>query len=237
MCKKLYVKSVEIIQFICYDIFCGDRIMSKFVKTAFIICEKCKKQFKKEQFIYNVINLDFYSTFKNDFFEEKINNVRCPYCDTKFTFETEFLAYSPQKEFAIFAIPKNNDRVLMHGNKNFCQAFGTKITTTRLVHYMCEVLEKVKIFNSGLNDIKIEKIKLTYFDESLFADRDNYILLFDKITDDELIFYYKNYLGQIIDIYSIPIEIYNTININEIPYSDTHKIAWHRVDINYFKEK
>ena len=78
--------------------------MSKFVKPALIICEKCKKQFKKEQFIYTVVNLDFCSTIKDEFLNGKINSVRCPFCDTEFTFETELLAYSLKKGFAIFAI-------------------------------------------------------------------------------------------------------------------------------------
>ena len=70
--------------------------------------------------------------------------------------------------------------------------FGISGMRFRLVNYLCEVSEKVRIFELGLDDIKIEHIKFDNFGEEYFADKSDKILLFKEIFDNDIVIIEKS---------------------------------------------
>ena len=212
--------------------------MSAYERMHLLICEKCEKNFFTDATAFTVVNLDAAGSISDDFRNEKLNLVKCPLCNTTFVSEMHFLAYSLKQGFAVLALPSAQDSCYIHGKPEIYEFFNMDIPKLRLVNYQSEVLEKVRIFETGLDDYIIENIKYKFIDKKYFEDKTENILLFKEMTDTSLVFEYTTFLGKVNEVFEIPKDEYNSsLTFEEVKLTDKRKNIWHRVDINYFKER
>ena len=202
-----------------------------------VICEKCGKSFDKEFRIYTVINTDFQSNLVEKLKSDKLNTVTCPCCNAVFTYERPHLAYSLSKKYAINALCSYTGGFKHLGRSHMFGMFGISGMRFRLVNYLCEVSEKVRIFELGLDDIKIEHLKFDNFGEEYFADKSDKILLFKEIFDNDIVFEFRDDVDNVLETYRIPFEEYNNCcDLPQPPTQHNGAILWSKIDNNYIKE-
>ena len=211
--------------------------MAEYERANITICENCKTLFRKHFDVFTVINLDTKGYISDNFRNQKINKVTCPHCDKIFTYELHFLAYSLKKGFAVLALPGCKEQTYVSGKKCLYDIFGQKMPLFRLVNYQCEVAEKVRIFESGLDDFKIEYLKHKFFDSKYFEDKTLNILLFKEKDGENLIFEYRDFLETLLETLTIPFEEYEKINVNYNTDSNSDdNIKWIKIDNKFFEE-
>ena len=204
--------------------------MAEYERVNITTCENCKMQFRERFNVFTVINLDTKGCIADNFRNQNINKVTCPHCGRIFT-------YSLKKGFAVLALPYCNERTYFSGKRHMYDIFGQKIPVFRLVNYQCEVAEKVRIFESGLDDYKIEYLKHKFFDHKYFEDKTQNILLFKEKEGEYLIFEYRDFLETLLETISIPFDEYNKINIvNDNRNNLSDKIQWRKIDNIFFEE-
>ena len=63
------------------------------------------------------------------------------------------------------------------------------------------------------------------------------MLLFKEINGDNIVFEYRDYLGNVIETHFIPKdELDVTINFKEKPFTDDNLVKWIKIDNNFIKE-
>lgn len=202
-----------------------------------IICESCEKTFYAPTIVHTVVCTDSAGTVNDNFINGCLNSIMCTECNKTFTYEIPMLVYSAKKSYAIVVLPSETKNVYVSKNSILNNILKLNINKFRLVNYQCEALEKVKIFESGLDDIIIERIKLNEFDKKYFENKNLHMLLFKEIYKDELIFEYKDFLGNIIETRNIAKELYNKMRFcSDTGHISGNKTNWLKIDTNYFKE-
>ncbi|MBQ7900868.1 MAG: hypothetical protein IJ365_02740 [Clostridia bacterium] len=201
------------------------------------ICGKCDKSFNKEFRIYTVVNTDFRSNLVEKLKSDKLNTVTCPFCNAVFTYERPHLAYSLSKKYAINALCSYSGGSRHSGRSHMFHMFGIRGMRFRLVNYLCEVSEKVRIFEHGLDDIKIEQIKYNNFGEEYFADKSDKILLFREICCDDIIFEFRDDVDNVLETHRLPYEEYARCgSLPQPPTQHNGAVIWTKIDNNYIKE-
>ena len=211
--------------------------MAEFEYANKTICEACSKIIDKDVTVFTVVNLDNRGSIADKLINEQLNLITCPHCGKTFIYELPFVAYSFNSGYSIFALPSYDKNSLISGKSRLFELFGINMTKFRLVNYLCELVEKIRIFESGLSDYIIEDIKLNNFDKKYFEDKRENILLFKEINDNMLVFEYRDYLGNVLEVLKLPASVYTDEHkYKDIPYTETDKINWQMVDINLIKE-
>ena len=120
------------------------------------VCSKCGQT--TEITVYKSIN-----TADNPELKEKVKNGalflwECPHCGTVNLARYETLYHDPQKKLILWLVPDGKiSETQMQAITNHTKAMGGY--TLRLVRDMGELMEKVLIFDSGLDDVVIELCK------------------------------------------------------------------------------
>lgn len=120
------------------------------------VCSKCGQT--TEITVYKSIN-----TADNPELKEKVKNGAlflwvCPHCGTVNLARYETLYHDPQKKLMLWLVPDGKiSETQMQAITNHTKAMGGY--TLRLVRDMGELLEKVLIFDAGLDDVVIELCK------------------------------------------------------------------------------
>lgn len=120
------------------------------------VCSKCGQT--TEITVYKSIN-----TADNPELKEKVKNGalflwECPHCGTVNLARYETLYHDPQKKLMLWLVPDGKiSETQMQAITNHTKAMGGY--TLRLVRDMGELMEKVLIFDSGLDDVVIELCK------------------------------------------------------------------------------
>ena len=201
------------------------------------ICDECGNCMNEPFRVYNVINTDYKSHIKDKLISDNINKVTCPKCHSTFTYEHQFLAFSHKKGYAVFGICQPEIRTLTCGRNRIFEMMNIRNTRFRLVDFLCEVAEKIVIFESGLDDISIETVKHRNFSESYFADNSDKNLLFKGIDNDDMIFEYINCLDKVLETHRIPLSEYpKTASDYEPETLKDGYILWTKIDNKYIKE-
>ena len=107
--------------------------------------------------------------------------------------------------------------------------FGCKNMKFRIVDFQCEASEKVRIFENNLCDIKIEKLKHILFDESYFMNKQDNMVLFKEITDNQLIFEYRDYLQNVIETKFVSVNEYTDIQDETDSSDNVSYVEWKRI--------
>lgn len=197
------------------------------------LCQNCHIPFKNHAILHNCVNCDIKNTVFNDFMSLSLNEVSCPLCKTKFTYEIPMIVISLKHKFVIKVNPS---------------AFHNPIPTKQLppfrilppgfrfreVYFMIEAVEKANIFLQGFEDVYIEHFKSLNFadDEALPFDEVNVVYT----HSDDLFHYFVKY-----DSDNNPTEFFkkhkNSAEVDLNHFSDNKWYFINRVTIKNLLEK
>lgn len=181
------------------------------------ICSKCKKEFKIPIFPYINFNEnpEYYAKVKNlDIFK-----VKCEFCGNEEFVKYDCLIVDPIHKYFIYLFNNKNIEAFRKSVDYFVNVILKKDQIqdwdqlqTRLVLDLNELIEKIQIFELGLNDKAIEIIKRGLIEKKL---KNNDVLLFDGIHNTDLEFIK---LSENPEKITINIEFYNKIieNVNKM---------------------
>jgi hypothetical protein len=205
--------------------------VSVFLPDIEILCEECDEYFFKYEFINNIFDLDADPKYADGLF----NRIKCPRCDTEFTYETPILVFSNTKRLLICASVNNDGFININSLKRAFEISGSTDWTLRRCSFAMDAGEKIRIFNNGLDDGKVELVKLKCFDDYKNMDlTDNYIT-FENLRDNELVFTYRDFKDNILETRYISFEEYKTMPQTKVPPQ-----TWYTIDrdwaINYMEE-
>ena len=195
--------------------------MSVFLPDSEILCEECDTYFFKYAFVQNEFDADADPSCMSGL----INRITCPSCKTEFTFETPILMYSHTNRFLLCSSFKNEQILNITSLKRALEITKCDKWRLRRCTYAMDAAEKARIFVLSLDDGKIELLKLKFFDDYKDMDlSDNYIT-FENITDDRLVFTYRDYKDNILETRYIPKDAYNSM-----PETSLAPYEWHKID-------
>ena len=146
------------------------------------VCSKCGQT--TEITVYKSIN-----TADNPELKEKVKNGalflwECPHCGTVNLARYETLYHDPQKKLMLWLVPDGKiSETQMQAITNHTKAMGGY--TLRLVRDMGELMEKVLIFDAGLDDVVIELCKWVTKRE-MTSTSDKETKLEEKQNNDEI---------------------------------------------------
>lgn len=210
--------------------------MASYARAFSGICQECEKQFPMADRFCTVVNLDMEGFEKDKFLDGSLNRVCCPFCNTEFTFELPMIVLSGRKKFACLVDPnvdikgieaiKNPPYILFGDDFNF-----------RCVRYMEEAREKIRILDSGCDDIVIEYIKLISFNDEDALPFDEVSLVFNSKKDDTYEFLKLDYNCRILDRFLVD---YKESDIPDVIKNMKYSLdgrKWHKADRISLKEE
>lgn len=167
------------------------------VRTEVIDCPMC--QAKGEFQIWNSINVDLDPSLREKLFTEELFIWECPQCHTKVYVPFGFIYHDMTRKFMLFYSPEEcEDKYEPLEMPDFLQQDEY---TYRAVYGIVALKEKIRILESGLNDIAIERLKyvLTHFKVKEFIENQTEILFAECDTNDRelseyghISFFFKN---------------------------------------------
>lgn len=181
-----------------------------------IQCPKCHSYFDFK--IWDSVNVDINGEQKEKILNGTFYDTECPFCHTKIHGIYSFLYHDMKHGYMISICHDFTDAMAAYGiPKNY---------KLRKVQDICQLAEKIKIFDIGLNDIIIEFIKRMIRDtrkincEILFVGRENDKMFFQTVENHSYIF-------------AINSHIYDLVIASCMPGDLTEKLTFIEVDENY----
>lgn len=193
-----------------------------------VLCENCKEEFRHRMMICSSVNTDASSGMVSDFLNDRLNLVTCPHCGASFVYERPFVAFAIKKKYAILVDGSLDGKSKIFGRARLYEMFSPGMRFRR-VDFLCEAAEKARIFELGLDDAAIDRLKRTVFDDSFFADKREAMVLFRSAGDDAIMFEYRDYLGNVIEERSVAMSEYQPTDDGDNCISDG-LILWKRTD-------
>jgi len=198
-----------------------------------IQCEVCDKLFPKRYNYANVIDADGYDDLAYGVEEGLCNRITCPYCGIEFTLENPMLVYSWQyKTYATAGFPEFDglDLYSTANLKNALRISGAQDINLRKTDYAIEACEKIHIAKYGLCDVKTEFFKIINFPDYVNMKSDEETIVFDKISNENLIFSHRHFTDTVITRYTIPFSEYSSL-VCKIPSAP--KATWIKINKEY----
>ncbi len=193
-----------------------------------VLCENCKEEFSHRMMLCSSVNMDAASGMVSDFLNDRLNLVTCPHCGASFVYERPFVAFGIKKKYAILVDGSLDGKPKILGRARLYEMFSLKMRFRR-VDFLCEAAEKARIFELGLDDAAIDRLKRTVFNDSFFADKREAMVLFKSADDDTIVFEYRDYLGNVIEERSVGMSEYSPSGEEDSCISDG-LILWKRTD-------
>lgn len=157
-----------------------------------ITCPDCGKEGNFT--IWHSVNVDSDPETREQVKNGKLFEYVCDKCGKNFNVEYKFLYHDCFNKFLIWYMPRRDYDITKEAeninnmpSNRFWVSYRQRVVDTKL-----SLIEKIKIFEMGLNDIIIEIIKSFIIDE---AEDNNVEVIFDRIEDEYLIFYMSNGKG------------------------------------------
>lgn len=166
-----------------------------------LACPVCQTEAKR--YIHTAINAKRHPELKEQLIAGTLLNFECETCGAKRHLEVETLYHDPDLKLVVYLAPKINDA--REETLNRLESLRTELPGSldnyhlRIVTRQADLLEKIQIFDSGLNDQSIELVKI--LTDGLFAKEKpdakvnaRYFYLHEGarkllyITDDEQLF-------------------------------------------------
>ncbi len=172
------------------------------------ICQECNKTHLHNDFVITSINLDADIDVTKNLFNFKLNNIRCPFCESEYTFETNLVIYSPSLNFAIKVNPE-----MCH-----CEQFDPaqvpafifpKDFKFRQVAFQIEAIEKCRIFTDNLDDICIELLKYKCFTDEDTLPFDEVNMVYSSCDKENLYFTKYDYNNRFLGDFQISRSLYD----------------------------
>lgn len=170
--------------------------MSKVHKQT-IICPCCKKEYEVE--VWDSINAQLNPKMKQTILDGSLYKTICPCCNTEINCIYDFLYHDMGKNYMI-SIKQDYSEV----QKEFQKLDNYRF---RIAENMNELVEKIKIFDHGFNDIIMETVKVMIKEITKMTDN----FLFWNNNETELEFLIKpNENDEMAKMIKVPIEIYDS---------------------------
>jgi len=210
--------------------------MSSYVNTSDAVCQECEKRFNINLRFSSVINLDIDGFEKDGFLNGSLNRIKCPFCNTEFTFEIPLVIFSVKNKFAYLVCPNlnnTNEKFI----KNTLHLFLPNDFKFRLVRYLIEAKEKYDIHVNLCDDIIIEYIKLCVFSDEEAMPFDKRNIVFKAKNNNEYIFEQIDYNDKVLNTYKIN---FNNEKIPDYVKEKSYKLnntIWHKIERISLKEE
>lgn len=201
-------------------------------------CPKCGQM--SEVTVWNSITVSDSVDLKQDLLSGKINMFRCPSCSYNALMPTPMLYHDENKKLMISFSPCN-DEVLKHqlfdnvqkSSKESGELEKLEGYNLRFVADYNELLEKILIFDNGMNDKTIEVLKLMILSQDI-EKAERRTCRFGKIENNVLEFMIYDTIENQTYTSQVPKETYDTIDLQlkqsgVKPYS----FGWEMVDPSY----
>lgn len=201
-------------------------------------CPKCGQM--SEVTVWNSITVKDSDDLKQDLLRGQINMFRCPSCSYSALMPTPMLYHDENKKLMISFSPCN-DEVLKHqlfdnvqkSSKESGELEKLEGYNLRFVADYNELLEKILIFDNGMNDKTIEVLKLMILSQDI-EKAERRTCRFGKIENNVLEFMIYDTIENQTYTSQVPKETYDTIDLQlkqsgVKPYS----FGWEMVDPSY----
>ncbi len=179
----------------------------------------CEKTFEKD--IDDSFDLDKQPEIYEEILNGNFMSVQCPECKTTLKPEFPFKIIQDSRNIEIFFIPELDRNKYLMKKTDFIIPDSNRI----VIGYK-ELVEKLTIINSDLNDQIIELLKYQILIKFLDSEDDNTDIQinFKNLKQDLLYFHIESLKPDEIGIYKLPMQIYNKIDLqnklDKQPYSD-----------------
>lgn len=185
------------------------------IKTKFI-CEKCKHEQNANIFPYINFNQnpEYYALVK----DSSIFQVTCEKCKHVTFIKYDALYLNEEQKYFIYLLTdktlvqkfRHQIRYFLETMLNKDDKYNFDEFKTRLVFDVNTLIEKLAIFELGLNDVVIEIIKYGFYENNMIDENLYDIVLFDGIKETNLEFVLLNSKNsKLIDKIFIGIDYYN----------------------------
>lgn len=130
--------------------------------------------------VYRSVNVDLDKSLREKVLSQELFSWVCPNCGKKLTVHYDFLYHDMTHGFMIYYSPNNCDDINESINSQVEKFAGMRNSKYRTVDNFNQLIEKVLILESGLNDIAIElaKVVTKYNKENKVPE--DCCLVFDK---------------------------------------------------------
>lgn len=180
-------------------------------------CPKCGQM--SEVTVWNSITVSDSVDLKQDLLSGKINMFRCPSCSYSALMPTPMLYHDENKKLMISFSPCN-DEVLKHqlfdnvqkSSKESGELEKLEGYNLRFVADYNELLEKILIFDNGMNDKTIEVLKLMILSQDI-EKAERRTCRFGKIENNVLEFMIYDTIENQTYTSQVPKETYDTIDL------------------------
>ena len=149
-------------------------------------CPNCK--YKQELLIYESINVSLDPELKEKLFSGDLIAFNCQKCKYEAHFPCNLLYHDMSEKFFIYWLQNEEDAgALLNDSESLSddifREMNQKIYRKRVVFSYKELIDKINIFDAGLNDKTIEFLKLV-LKSTYFNNTGNYIeLMFDECNE------------------------------------------------------
>lgn len=201
-------------------------------------CPQCGQM--TEVTVWNMITVKDSADLKRDLLSGRVNMFQCPSCSHTALMPTPMLYQDDEKRLLISFSPCSEPLLKAQLYDNICKSSKDSGELEKFEGYNLrfvtdynELLEKILIFDNGLNDKTIEVLKLMILSQDLEKSADR-VCRFGKSENGTLEFMIYDMKENQTYTSSIPQETYDTIDINlkesgVKPYS----FGWETVDAAY----
>ena len=151
--------------------------MTKISKKTFC-CPNCNEY--SEFTMYESINVDLDNSLKEELMTGELFRWTCPHCNENVMVLYDFLYHDMTREFMIYFSPSKSNRYKDSINNMLNKFPGMRGKTYRIVDEYPLLIEKIRIFESELDDIAIElsKVLMKYQDDNKIPE--DATLVFDQ---------------------------------------------------------
>ena len=203
-----------------------------------IKCPQCHQI--NEVNVWHSITVSDSADLKKDLLSGNVNMFLCPSCSYKALVPTPLLYHDEEKALMISFSPCTDEETknkLFNEIKQTSAQSGELDNLTnynlRFVYDYNSLLEKILIFDNGLNDKAIEVLKVLILMQKP-ENMDNMTAMFGKLEDDFLEFLITDKTDNACYTSKVPMESYKTVK-EQLRQSGVKDISfdWEIVDFNY----
>lgn len=178
-------------------------------------CPKCEQM--SDVTVWSSITVKDSIDLKNDLLAGKINMFKCPSCEHTALMPHPMLYNDEDKRLIISFTPVNDPTLkeqlfseIRESSKNSGELDKFDGYNMRFITDYNELLEKILIFDNGLNDKAIEVIKLMILSQEVDKSEQR-VCRFGKVCDDGIEFMIHDFIEQQIYTSTVPMSSYDTI--------------------------
>lgn len=146
-------------------------------------CPKCHKS--SEFKMYETVNVDLDNSLREKVLSGDLFNWECPHCKAKLMVQYDFLYHDMSNKFLLYYSPKNCKETNMSINNMLKKYPGMRKSMYRTVDNYNQLIEKILIFESGLDDIMVEltKVLIKCREDNQISEETN--LVFERLMPEK----------------------------------------------------